>query len=53
MTREEREELAQRICNFDIDAANKSYKTTVNYFMKQGIPRQTIYNNYYLNIIFQ
>ena len=44
MTREEREELAQRICNFYIDAANKSSKTTVNHFMEKGILRQTIYN---------
>jgi len=44
MTREEREALAQRICNFYIDASNKSIKATVNYFMKQGFPRRTIYN---------
>ena len=44
MTRQEREAVAQRICNFYIDASNKSVKTTVNYFMKQGFPRQTIYN---------
>ena len=35
MTREEREALEQRICNFDYDSAKKSVKTTVNYFKKQ------------------
>ena len=44
MTREEREALAQRTCNFYIDTSNKSIKTTGNYFIKQGIPRRTIYN---------
>ena len=40
MTREEREALEQRICNFYYDSAKKSVKTTVNYFKKQ---RSTIY----------
>ena len=44
MTREERETLTQRICNFYINSSNKSRKTTVNYFIKQGIARTTIYN---------
>ncbi len=44
MTREEREALAARICNFYIDSSNKSCKTTVNYFIKQGVPRRTVYN---------
>ncbi|CAF1216156.1 unnamed protein product [Rotaria sp. Silwood1] len=44
MTREKREKLAQRICNFYVDSSNKSCKTTVNYFIKQGVPRRTIYN---------
>ena len=35
MTRAQREALSQRICNFYCDAANKSVKTTVNYFKKQ------------------
>lgn len=43
MTREEREALAQRICNFFRDAANKSVKTTVNFFKKQKVPQSTIY----------
>lgn len=43
MTRGEREALSQRICNFYYDFANKSVKTTVNYFKKKNIPRSTIY----------
>ena len=37
MTRKKREVLSQRICNFYCDAANKSVKTTINYFKKQNI----------------
>jgi len=47
MTRDEREALSQRICNFYCDSANKSVKTTVKYFVKQNIPQRTIY--YILN----
>ena len=47
MTRDEREALEQRICNFYCDSSNKSVKTTVNYFIKQNIPRRTVY--YILN----
>ena len=43
MTRAQREVLSQRICNFYCDAANKSVKTTVNYFKKQNIPQNTVY----------
>ena len=43
MTREEREALSQRICNFYYDSAKKSVKTTVNYFKKQNVPQSTIY----------
>ena len=43
MTREEREALSQRICNFYYDSAKKSVKTTVNNFKKQNIPQGTIY----------
>ena len=43
MTREEREALEQRICNFYYDFAKKSIKTTVNYFKKQNVPQSTIY----------
>ena len=42
--REGRETLAQRICNFYIDSSNKSRRTPVNYSIKQGIARTTIYN---------
>ena len=44
MTRDEREALAQRICNFFSDSSNCSVKATVNYFKKQNIPQTTIYN---------
>ncbi|CAF2108275.1 unnamed protein product, partial [Rotaria magnacalcarata] len=47
MTRDEREALSQRVCNFYCDASNKSVKTTVNYFVKQNISRRTVY--YILN----
>ncbi len=43
MTCAEREALSQRICNFYYDSANKSVKTTVNYFKKQNVPQSTIY----------
>ena len=43
MTREEREALEQRICNFYYDSANKSVKTMVNYFKKENVPQSTIY----------
>ena len=42
MTRAQRKVLSQRICNFYCDAANKSLKTTVNYFKKQNIPQNTL-----------
>ena len=41
MTREEREALEQRICNFYYDSAKKSVKTMVNYFKKQNVPQST------------
>ena len=43
MTREEREALSQRICNFYYDSPKKSVKTTINYFKKQNVPQRTIY----------
>ena len=43
MTREQREVLEQRICNFYCEAAKKSVKTTINYFKKQNIPQNTVY----------
>ena len=43
MTHEQREVPSQLICNFHCHAANKSVKTTVNYFKKQSIPQSTVY----------
>ena len=43
MTREERETLEQRICNFYYDSAKKSVKATGNYFEKQAVPQSTRY----------
>ena len=43
MTRAEREALSRRVCNFYHDSANNQVKTTVNYFLKQNIPRRTVY----------
>ena len=40
MTREQREALEQRICNFYYDSTHKSVKTTVK---KRNIPQSTIY----------
>ena len=37
MTCEESEALSQRICNLYYDFANKSVKTTVNYFKMQNV----------------
>ena len=42
MTREERESLEQRICNFYYDSAKKSVQTMLNYFKKQNVPQSTI-----------
>jgi hypothetical protein len=42
MTRQEREELAKRVCNFYEDASNRSVKTTMNYFKKRNVPEKTI-----------
>jgi len=43
MIHNEREALARRVGNFYYDSSNNSVKTTVNYFVKQHIPRNTIY----------
>ena len=43
MTREKREALSQRICNFYYDSAKKPVKTAVNYFKKSDVPPSTIY----------
>ena len=47
MTHDEREALERHICNFYCDSSYKSVKTTVNYFIKQNIPRRGVY--YILN----
>jgi transposase len=43
MTRDKREALSQRICNFYHDSSNNSVKTMVNFFKNQNIPRNTVY----------
>ena len=43
MTPDEREVLEQCFCNFYCDSSNISAKTTVNYFIKQNIPRRIVY----------
>ena len=43
MTRDKRETLSQRICNFYHDSSNNSVKTTVNFFKNQNIPQSTVY----------
>ena len=42
MTRQEREDIAKRVCNFYEDAAIHCVKTTINYFKKREIPERTI-----------
>ncbi len=44
MTRSERESLQKRIVQFFVDIANENKSVTVNHFMKEKIPRQTIYS---------
>ena len=41
MTRQEREDITKRLCNFDEDAASQSVKATINYFNKRHIPERT------------
>ena len=43
MTREERDALEQRICNFYCDSTTQSAKTMVNYCKKQNVPQSTVY----------
>ena len=43
MTREEREALEQRMCNFHYNSAKKFVKTIINYFTKQNVSQSTIY----------
>ena len=42
MTRQEREDIAKRVCNFYEDAASHSVKATINYFKKCDVPERTI-----------
>ena len=44
MTRSERENLQKRIVEFYLDIAGKQKKKTVNHFLREKVPRQTIYN---------
>jgi transposase len=44
MTRSERELMQKRIVNFYVNIANKKKNVTVNHFLKEKLPRQTIYN---------
>ena len=44
MTCKESEALSQRICNLYYDFANKSVKTTVNYFKMQNVLQSTRYH---------
>ena len=43
MTREEREALEQRTCNFCYDSAKKSVKVTGNYLKKQDVSQSTVF----------
>ena len=42
MTRQEREDIAKRVCNFYEDATSHSVKATINYFKKRDIPERTV-----------
>ena len=44
MTKSERETLQKRIVQFHISYAKNKKNVTVNHFMKEKIPRQTIYS---------
>ena len=44
MTRSERETLQKRIVQFHINHAKNKKNVTANHFMKEKIPRQTIYS---------
>jgi transposase len=44
MTRSERESMQKRIVNFYLNIANKKKNVTVDHFLKEKIPRQTIYS---------
>ena len=44
LTRQEHEEIERQILTYHISYANSVSKITVCYFVKQEIPRQTIYD---------
>ena len=44
MTKSERESLQKRIVQFYVNVVNKKKNLTVNHFLKEEIPRRTIYN---------
>jgi transposase len=44
MTRSERESLQKRIVQFFVNVVNEKKNVVVNHFMKEKIPRQTIYS---------
>ncbi len=44
MTRSERESVQKRIVQFYVNIAGKKKNVTVNHFLKEKIPRQTIYS---------
>jgi transposase len=43
MNKQEKEDAQKRIVNFYNDAAGGNLKKTVNFFLKQGMKRSTIY----------
>jgi hypothetical protein len=43
MNKQEKEDTRKRIVNFYNDAADGNLKKTVNFFLKQGMKRSTIY----------
>ena len=44
LTQQEHEEIAKQILTYHISCANSVLKITVGHFVKQRIPRQTIYD---------
>ena len=44
MSKHAREDARKRIVNFYNDAADGNLKSTVNYFVKQGMKRRTVYS---------
>ena len=44
MSKHAREDARKRIVNLYNDAAGGNLKCTVNYFVKQGMKRQTVYS---------